>query len=211
MVATVVVGSEDSTFNLKGDHRQSMYIITNLDVFSLFNICQSPFIFSLPKSLTSFSLVLERMVLAGKVSTELGIHTSAAKFFNLFVQQLHHVQNITDRVHETKLHQGDWHGIGSVKSWTYTIDGKVTTCKEKIESINPETKSATFVLFDGDVGKLYKILKAHLEVIDKDDSNAIVKWTYEYEKLNEDVPSPNGYMDFITKLTRDVDAHLLKA
>ncbi|KAK7304541.1 hypothetical protein VNO77_42422 [Canavalia gladiata] len=164
-----------------------------------------------PKSLTSISLVLQRMVLTGKVSTELGIQTTAAKFFNLFVKQLHHVQNISDTVHEAKLHQGDWHGIGSVKSWTYTVDGKVTTCKEKIEVIDPRNKSLTFDLFDGDVGKVFKILKAHLEVIDKDDGSAIAKWTYEYEKVNEDIPPPYGYLDFVTKITKDVDAHLLKA
>ncbi|KAK7304540.1 hypothetical protein VNO77_42421 [Canavalia gladiata] len=151
------------------------------------------------------------MAQIGKMSCELGIQTPAAKFFNLFVKQLHHLPNITDRVHEGKLHQGDWHGIGSVKNWTYTVDGKVTTCKEKIEVIDAQNKSLTFNLFDGDVGKLYKILKGHLEVIDKDDGSAIAKWTYEYEKVNEDIPPPYGYLDFVAKITKDVDAHLIKA
>jgi len=62
------------------------------------------------------------MVLAGKISTEIGVKASSAKFFKLFSSELHHVQNLCERVHETKLHQGDdWHGSDSVKQWTYVI------------------------------------------------------------------------------------------
>ncbi|KAF7808694.1 MLP-like protein 43 [Senna tora] len=52
------------------------------------------------------------MGLKGEVGVEIEIHSPALKFFNLFVTQLH-----------TKLHQGDWHGVGShsVKHWTYTL------------------------------------------------------------------------------------------
>lgn len=61
--------------------------------------------------------------LSGKVESEVEVQSPAAKFFNLFVTQLHDVQNITEVVHGTKVHQGDWHGVGSdsVKHWTYTV------------------------------------------------------------------------------------------
>ncbi|XP_027337091.1 MLP-like protein 43 [Abrus precatorius] len=150
------------------------------------------------------------MALTGKVSTELVIQTTAAKFFNLFMKQLHLVQNVAESVHEANVHQGDWHSIGSVKNWTYTVDGKVTTCKENFEAIDARNKSLTFNLFAGDVGKLYKILKGHLQVVDKDDGTAVAKWTYEYEKINENVPTPYAYLDFVAKVTKDVDAHLIK-
>ncbi|KAK7304542.1 hypothetical protein VNO77_42423 [Canavalia gladiata] len=152
------------------------------------------------------------MALSGKVSTELEIQATAAKFFNLFVERLHHFQNILDTIHETKLHEGDdWHDTRSVKHWTYTIDGKVTTCKEKIEVVDVEKKLITFKLFDGDVGKQYKVLKFHLQVNDKDGGGSVVKWTYEYEKVNEDVAAPYSYLEFGAKATKDIDAHLLQA
>jgi hypothetical protein len=37
-----------------------------------------------------------------------------------------------------------------------------------------------------------------------------VKVTLEYEKLNENVPPPTKYLDFIVDVFEDIDAHLLK-
>ncbi|XP_028767114.1 MLP-like protein 43, partial [Neltuma alba] len=64
-----------------------------------------------------------RLALAGTLEGEVEIHSPADKFFNFLVTQLHHVQNITDHVHETKVHQGDWHSVGPdhVKHWTFTV------------------------------------------------------------------------------------------
>ncbi|XP_028767112.1 MLP-like protein 43 [Neltuma alba] len=130
------------------------------------------------------------MALSGKLEAEVEVHSPAAKFFSLFVTQLHHVQNISDLVHETKVHQGDWHGVGSdsVKHWTYTA-GK----------LSPNTRKLP-----------YKSLKAKLQVADKG-SGALAKWTYEYEKLSQEVPPPQAYLDFVTTVTKDLDAHLTKA
>ncbi|XP_054795902.1 MLP-like protein 43 [Prosopis cineraria] len=153
------------------------------------------------------------MALTGKVETEVEVHSPAAKFFNFFITQLHDLHNNTDVIHGAKLHQGDWHSIGSdsIKQWTYTVDGKVQTCKEHIEEIDHEKKSITFNLFDGDIGEQYKSLKEKLQVIDEGDGTALAKWTYEYEKLHEGIPSPEPYLDLITKVTTDVDARLTKA
>lgn len=76
--------------------------------------------------------------------------------------------------------------------------------------IDRENKTLTFNLFDGDLGEQYKSLKAKLQVIEKG-NGALAKWTYEYEKAREDVPPPHAYLDFATKVTKDVDAHLIKA
>ena len=63
------------------------------------------------------------MAQSGTLGGEVEIHSPADKFFNFVTTQLHHVQNITDHVHETKVHQGDWHSVGSdhVKHWTFTV------------------------------------------------------------------------------------------
>ncbi|XP_012574302.1 MLP-like protein 43 [Cicer arietinum] len=152
------------------------------------------------------------MVLAGKISTEVGVRASADKFFHLFSKKLHDVQNHCERVHETILHEGDdWHVSDSVKQWTYVIDGKVHTCKESVEEIDEENKKLTFKLFGGDIDEHYKIFKLIIEVIDKADGSASVKWTIEYEKIHEDYDPPNGYMDYFAKCTKDMDAHLVNA
>nr|AFK45085.1 unknown [Lotus japonicus] len=151
------------------------------------------------------------MVLTGKVVHEFGIQSPSDKFFKVYTTQLHSVQNVAQRVHETKVHEGDWHDIGSVKIWTITIDGKVETCKENIEVIDEQSKLITFNVFDGEVSKKYKTFKFTLQVIDVENAGGVLKLTLEYEKLSEDITPPYGYLDFVTEAAKDVDAHLLKA
>ena len=90
-------------------------------------------------------------------------------------------------------------------------EGKATSSKEKIESIDDENKTIKYSLFDGEVSENYKSLKAILQVFDKD-NGGIVKWTFEYEKLKEDIATstPDAYLDFANKVTREIDAHFSK-
>ncbi|TKY68509.1 MLP protein 43 [Spatholobus suberectus] len=152
------------------------------------------------------------MSLSAKISIEIGVRATAAKWFNLFAAQLHHVQNLTDRVHGTKLHHGDdWHHNESVKHWTSTIAGKVTTYHESIESVDEPNKTITFKVFGEDIDNQYKVFKVILQAIDKDHGGAIIKWTIEYEWIGEEVDPPYGFIEYLHKGSRDVDGHLLKA
>jgi len=81
------------------------------------------------------------MVLAGKLITELGIKTPGEKFFKLFATQLHEVQNVVERCHHTKLHEGeDWHHTDSVKHWTYVMGNCLSN------SIDLITKSSSCLI-----------------------------------------------------------------
>ncbi|CAL0323139.1 unnamed protein product [Lupinus luteus] len=152
------------------------------------------------------------MALTGKLSTEIPIQAPPSKWFQLFAKQLHDVQHHAERVHHTKLHEGeDWHHNDTIKHWTYEIDGKVVTCKEKIESFDEEKKTITYILFDGEISPLYKIFKFILHVIENEDGSASVNWTIEYEKNDDSVEPPYGHVEYLTKCSRDIDANLLKA
>ncbi|KEH19271.1 putative START-like domain-containing protein [Medicago truncatula] len=150
------------------------------------------------------------MVLAGKLITELGIKSPGEKFFKLFASELHEVHKVCERVHHAKLHEGeDWHHNDSVKHWTYVIDGEVHTCNEQVEEVDEQNKKITFKLFGGDIEN-YKVFKLILEVIIKDNGTSALRWTIDYEKNNENVDTPNGWMDYLSKSTRDIDGHLVK-
>ncbi|XP_027356248.1 kirola-like [Abrus precatorius] len=124
------------------------------------------------------------MSLAGKLSAEIGIHTPAATLFNFYTTQLHHIQNISDTVHATKLHQGDeWHSNDSIKHWTYTVEGKVVTCHEIMESIDEQNKTITFKLFGEDIDQHFKVFKLIFQTMNKNDGSATIKWTIEFEKI----------------------------
>ncbi|MED6222626.1 hypothetical protein PIB30_066089 [Stylosanthes scabra] len=152
------------------------------------------------------------MALSGKISIEVVVQVTASKFFDVLAKQFHNVPNICERVNHGKLHEGDdWHSTDSVKHWTLLIDGKVKTLKEKIEAIDEEKNSIIYQVFDDDISLHYKVFKFILQVNEKNDESACVKWTIEYEKINENVETPYGYLDFIEKTTKDIADHALKA
>ncbi|KAL1348198.1 hypothetical protein HN51_024175 [Arachis hypogaea] len=151
-------------------------------------------------------------LLSGKISIEVVIQVAASKFFNVLAKQFHNVPNICERIHGSKLHEGDdWHSTDSVKQWTLLIDGKVKTIKERIEAIDEENKSIIYQVFDDDISEHYKVFKFILQVNEKNDECACVKWTIEYEKINENVETPYAYLDFEEKITKDIADHVLKA
>ncbi|KAK7243909.1 hypothetical protein RIF29_38722 [Crotalaria pallida] len=153
------------------------------------------------------------MALTGKVSSEHVIKAPVEKWFNFFSNTLHHIPKVAERVHEANLHQGDdWHTIDSVKNWTFIIEGKHVTLKEKIVASDESNKTITWNFHDGDLGKQYKVFLLTMKLEEKHDgSGNIVKWTIDYEKVNDNVDPPYAYLDFLNQCTKDFDAHLLKA
>ncbi|KAK2399522.1 MLP protein [Trifolium repens] len=153
------------------------------------------------------------MALIGKVESEVEIRAPAAKFYNVFRKQLEHLPNISTHIHGARVHEGDWETVGSIKHWEFTIDGKKSSSKAKIESIDDDNKVITYSIFDGEMSENYKSLKTIIQVVDKEHGGGIVKWTYEYEKLKEHISdhlSPELILDFAIKVTKEIDAHLSK-
>lgn len=58
--------------------------------------------------------------------------------------------------------------------------------------------------------KYYKTFKPTFQLTPKGDG-CLAKLTIEYEKLRADVPPPDKYFTMMFKMTKDVDAHLVKA
>ncbi|XP_057739252.1 MLP-like protein 43 [Arachis stenosperma] len=152
------------------------------------------------------------MSLSGKVESEIEIEANASEFYKVFRKQLYDIPKISsDKVHGAQVHQGDWENLGSVKHWDYTIEGKKTSAKEKIEAIDDENKTITYSLFGEKISNDYKTLKGTIKVSDKVSGGGIVKWIFEYEKHKENITaaSPQSYLDFAIKVTQDIDAHLI--
>lgn len=89
--------------------------------------------------------------------------------------------------------------------------GNSETANETVEAMDEKTKSITFKAVDGAHLKVYKSVKTTVQVTAKGSTIGCssVKWSIEYEKLNEDYPPPNKYLDFVLILTKHVDAYLL--
>jgi hypothetical protein len=63
---------------------------------------------------------------------------------------------------------------------------------------------------DGEIAKNYKVFKTTLQVTPKGNGSS-VKWSIEFEKANEEVPTPIKYTDFMSTMTKAVEAYLVNA
>ncbi|KAA8529039.1 hypothetical protein F0562_033473 [Nyssa sinensis] len=151
------------------------------------------------------------MGLTGKLVRQTEIKSDGDVFHEIFKSKPHHISKMSpDKIQGVDLHEGDWGTVGSVILWNYTHDGKEKIVKERIEAIDEENKSVTFKVIEGDLTELYKTFIATVHVDTKGQTN-IVTWTFEYEKVNEDVEDPNTLMDFAINVTKDIETHHLQA
>lgn len=82
------------------------------------------------------------------------------------------------------------------------------TMKERVE-LDPEKKTITMVVMEGDLMQHFKSYKVIIQVVPKSEGS-LVKWMWEYEKLQEDGPTPSKYVDFVTNFTKNIETNLLK-
>ncbi|KAJ4709984.1 MLP-like protein 28 [Melia azedarach] len=150
------------------------------------------------------------MALTGKLETQIEIKTPAEKFYKTWKAQCHNLPNATpDNMHAVEVHHGDWESDGSIKVWNYSVGGRKETYKEIIET-NDETRSVALVGLEGDVFKHYKSWKPIITATPKaDGSGSVLTLTLEYEKLNEDVPVPHEYLDFMVRINKDLGEYLV--
>ena len=89
-------------------------------------------------------------------------------------------------------------------------DGNTFVAKQIVEAIDEKNKSITFKVIEGDILKEHKSFKILLQVIPKGDFT-LVHWTFEYEKLNKDIPAPLKELGFLIHLSEHIDDHLVQA
>ncbi|MCL7046870.1 hypothetical protein MKW94_029223 [Papaver nudicaule] len=87
--------------------------------------------------------------------------------------------------------------------------GKPLCVKEMVSEIDDKKRRITHNIFEGEVMNAYKKFAVILHVKPKKSGKGnAVKWSVEYEKMNENSPTPLSYLDVLDKITRDLNAHL---
>ncbi|KAL9401723.1 hypothetical protein Peur_005572 [Populus x canadensis] len=152
----------------------------------------------------------KNMPLKGELETVIELKSSPEKFFGVWKTQAYHIPNHTpDNIHAVDMHEGEWETEGSIKIWRYSVDGKQEVFKEKVV-VDEEKNTLALTGLEGDVMTRYKIFNPTYHLTPKDDGS-LARLIIEYEKLNENIPVPDKYMDFMITVTKDIDASLTKA
>ncbi|XP_009791305.1 kirola isoform X2 [Nicotiana tabacum] len=85
------------------------------------------------------------------------------------------------------------------------IDGREKFIKHTIEATDPQKKSVTWKVIEGDLLELYNSFTIVTSIEDQ-----WITWTFVYEKKTEDTPEPLAFMGVVLDMTKDVEGHLLK-
>ncbi|XVE92014.1 hypothetical protein REPUB_Repub01dG0060700 [Reevesia pubescens] len=151
------------------------------------------------------------MAQIAKMEVQIGIKSSADKFYDIFRNKMHLMPKICPQeFKDGKVVQGDWKSVGSIREWIYAAAGNTENIKETIEAIDDESKTMTFNMLDGDLLNYYNTFKPIVNVT-ASGQGSLVKWTLEYEKKNESIPAPTKYKDFLVGWSKKIDAYLLNA
>ncbi|KAL2897754.1 MLP-like protein 43 [Bienertia sinuspersici] len=153
-----------------------------------------------------------------EVEGQIELKCHADKFFAAWVCKPLQIPNMcANKITKLELQDGEGHTVGAVKNWTYCfkengVAENTFSLTTKVEELDVEKRVITYSCHDGFIMKnYYKTLKSKMQVTPKSETNegCIVKWSFEYEKMNEDVHEPNVYIDFLLELAKDVDAYCL--
>ncbi|MCL7049418.1 hypothetical protein MKW94_024910 [Papaver nudicaule] len=146
--------------------------------------------------------------LVGKLITESEVNCNADKYYKIFKHHEEVPEAIPHIITSAKAVEGDGITSGCIKEWEYNHEGKELVFKEKT-TYTDETRTIHHSAVGGDVMNDYKKFNEELVVNPKADGHgSIVKWTIDYEKINEDSPVPIPYLAFLNQVTEGVNSHL---
>lgn len=79
---------------------------------------------------------------------------------------------------------------------------------DRIDAIDEGKRSITFNIIGGEVTKYFRTYKATI-LLFKEGGKNMLKWSLEYEKMNDQVPEPTAQVQFLVNMAREVDAYLI--
>ncbi|XP_051145936.1 MLP-like protein 423 [Andrographis paniculata] len=107
--------------------------------------------------------------------------------------------------------EGDGQSVGSIRLVKiHSGIPEISSKKVKLEKVDEANKSVEYTVIGGDLLHYFKIFKWKTMVSSKGDGS-VVKWSCNYDKVNEDFPNSNIVKEFTIKKFKELDAYLLKA
>lgn len=80
--------------------------------------------------------------------------------------------------------------------------------KERVEALDEAGKTVTYKVVGGDLLETLKtcLITVHVDTSGEDN---LVTWTFDYDKLDENVKDPTEYIDLVLSITKDIENHHL--
>ncbi|XP_060186432.1 kirola-like [Lycium barbarum] len=141
------------------------------------------------------------MGVKGKLISSIEVKCGGHPIHDIFHTNSDLVPNISPHVNHFEIHEGEILKVGSVVSWKYIEDGKEKYVKDMIEAINPQKKSITWKVIEGDRKDLYN---SFIVITFSEDQWTTVR--FEYEKKTDPLP----FLGYFLYVIKDIEKYLLK-
>ncbi|KAK9115280.1 hypothetical protein Syun_022077 [Stephania yunnanensis] len=108
--------------------------------------------------------------------------------------------------------EGDGKSLGSVRRWTYLMhdtSDELLEVIEKVVDVDDENRSLTLSAIGGDVLRTHKRFDVKVIVTPKGTGSS-VKWHIIFEKVNEDDPHPDPYLELFNTTHERLELHYHK-
>ncbi|XP_077237813.1 MLP-like protein 423 [Tasmannia lanceolata] len=149
--------------------------------------------------------------MASKLQLDIEVKSSAEKFWGSMRESATLFPKAFPELYKSiEILEGDGKDVGSIRLIKFQDEiSFLKVSKEKILTVDEANKAVSYSVIDGDLVTFYKDFKANLQIIPKGDG-AIVKWSAEFVKANDDVPDPIILQEFAVQTFNDLDSYLLK-
>ncbi|KAI3915016.1 hypothetical protein MKW98_020563 [Papaver atlanticum] len=145
-----------------------------------------------------------------KLGFETEIKCSADKYFGLFSYNITQLSKLFPNIYKSiEVIRGDGTSVGSTRLWKFFKEGKEMAVKNRVTAFDKEKRSITVEVFEGEIMNYYKTSSAKLDVVPKQyaaGNGSLVKWSLEFEKVNDDIPNPTAYLDALRVTTKEVSS-----
>ncbi|KAM7276423.1 hypothetical protein ACFE04_018289 [Oxalis oulophora] len=143
--------------------------------------------------------------LCGRLSGEYEIKVSADKCFQFWSLPYMTAKHCPKIINKVDLLEGEWGKPGCVIVWDYNLGGKRVRVTEKMEVIDYDNKRVEFKAIEGNLLEAFKSWKVIIAFTSKGKGCSSV-CTFEYEKLNENIPDPTAILDIVMDMNKTIEA-----
>ncbi|KAK9091618.1 hypothetical protein Sjap_024795 [Stephania japonica] len=147
------------------------------------------------------------------IDVESEIRCPADKMYDLLKNQLTQLPVIFPEIYKNaQVLEGDGKSLGSIRRWTYVIhhtSDEILVVDEKLTEVDDEKRALTLSVVGGDLLKTHKRFDVRVVVKPKG-SGSVVKWHIIFEKVDENDPHPDPYLEIFDNIHKKFEQHFHK-
>ncbi|KAM7260585.1 hypothetical protein ACFE04_011258 [Oxalis oulophora] len=147
--------------------------------------------------------------LRGKCSVDIELKSNVAKLHNMLSKSYQLLPEVCPELIDSfELVEGEWSHEGCVMLRNYLVEGQIAVDKVRVEKIDDQNYQYIYRLIEGPLSELYKNVTIGYEASAYGEGT-LLHYTFEYEKMDKDVPEADIFLPYSISIIKQVDDYLI--